>query len=114
MFLWMLPMCALVPIVAVAGYAAEPVSLPVMLFENHGQAPADVRFVLQYQHLRALYRHDAVVFHDGVRSITMRFRSQSPSTQLFALEPVPGLANFLQGRDPAAWIRDVRLYSWLA
>src|SRR5260370_27516566 len=114
MFLWMLPMCALVPIVAVAGYAAEPVSLPVMLFENHGEAPADVRFVLQYEHLRAHYRNDAVLFRDGATLITMRFRGQSPATRLTALEPVPGRANFLRGNDAAAWIGDMLLYSGLA
>src|SRR5258708_1318020 len=103
MFPRMLPVYTL--ILVATGNAAERESLPIMLFENHGQAPADVRFLLQYQRLRALYRNDAVRFRDGAKSFTMRFRGQNRSTRLTALEPIPGRVNFLRGNDPAAWIR---------
>src|SRR5258707_47714 len=106
------PACTL--FVVLTAHAAERASLPIVLFENHGQAPHDVRFVLQYQHLRALYRNDGVLFRDGATSIIVRFSGQSPSARITALDPIQGRANFLQGSDAAAWIRDVQLYSGLA
>src|ERR1039457_3474499 len=101
-------------VVALTGYAAERELLPIMLFENSGQAPADVRFVLQYQHLKAYYRNDSVLFRDGAASITMRFRGESPSVRLTALEPIAGRVNFLRGNNSDQWIRDLKLYSGLA
>src|SRR5579859_8130731 len=93
------------------GCLAKGASLPVMLFENRGQAPADVRYILQYQEIRACFRDHSIVVRDGPTSITIKFNGGSSSSRVRSLAQLPGHLNFLQGPDATKWIRGAQLYS---
>jgi len=98
------------------GVAAERPERPVfpaVLFENHGQAAPEVRFILKGTPLNTYYRNDEILFHSGGAPIRLRFGGANASVQVAALDRLDGQLNFITGKDPARWARNLPVYSGL-
>lgn len=83
--------------------------IPLAFEPNRGQAPADVRYLARVGGGRLLVR-------DG--SLALRLRGEEFGVSLVGARPsapnaekrAPGRVNYLVGRDPAQWRREVPLY----
>ncbi|HEY2942712.1 MAG TPA: SBBP repeat-containing protein [Vicinamibacteria bacterium] len=92
------------------------VQAPLGFEENSGQAPGDASHVARGQgYTLLLTPRQAIVLLGGTRpaggtdTVKMTFVGARPGRPE-SLEPLPGRANHLIGRDPSRWRTDVPLY----
>lgn len=100
-----------------SGVAASgaPVSQPHMPFtfvENHGQADPGVRYVGAGTTMKAWFLDTAVVFQQSTLVIRMSF-DDAGAAQIAAESPMGAKANYLIGKNPAGWLRDLPLFAEL-
>ena len=93
-----------------AAKAAAVRDLPVFFIANHGQAPAEVRFMAKDSGLTAWFLGREVLLRAQDEWVHLRFEGASPLARLEGADPLPGRANFLTGRA-RQWHRDVPLFA---
>src|ERR1700722_11540565 len=80
------------------------IKLPLAFEANHGQAPAQVRFLAHGAGYTALLSSNAVeVRSASAGGFQMRFIGASREARLDALDALPGKTNYIVGRDARNW-----------
>ena len=93
-----------------AAKAAAVQGLPVFFIANHGQAPAEVRFMAKGSGLTAWFLGREILLRAQGEWVHLWFEGASSSSRLEGVDPLPGRASFLTG--PAGkWHRDVPLFA---
>ena len=89
--------------------AAASTSAPLFFLPNHGQTSGHVRFMVKGSGLTAFFANSEVVLRtrDGV--IRMQFPTAGGPSEIEALEPVPGVVNFLKGAQQE-WRLGIPMY----
>ena len=99
-----------------AGVAARYGALPLAFEANAGQANAAVRFVahgggfalaLAPDAFTLAVRGRATAGHGSGAAIRFAFAGANPAPTIAAEQPLPGVANYLIGNDPAQWHTNV-------
>ncbi|HUI80835.1 MAG TPA: SBBP repeat-containing protein [Bryobacteraceae bacterium] len=88
-------------ITVMAARAAAPGTdkLPMFFVGNHGQAPAEVRFMAKASWLNAYFLRSEVLFAPASGPVRLRFEGANPSVEPRAERPLSGRANFLMGSE---------------
>lgn len=94
---------------AVAG-AAEG-ALPLRFEANHGQHSPEVKFLVRGSGGSLLFTPAGMVVAQGAGSFRMRLAGGTPSPAIRGEGPPQGRSNYLLGRDPARWRRDIPNYA---
>lgn len=92
--------------------ATQP-QFPAFFAENHGQAPAGVKFVMRRPTGTALFSPTGVTFALPGTSLEIRFLDSASQPNLEGRKRLKGVANFFEGRDPDKWQGNVPLYQKL-
>jgi hypothetical protein len=98
-------------IAACAGLAANPAgdAVPLVFLANRGQAPEAVRFMAKGSGLTAFFSSGEALFRIEDTFVRVQFLGARPAVEIEGLEPQPGQANFLIGRQEE-WRLGVPLY----
>jgi hypothetical protein len=106
---------ALLGVVALSGgpAAARQPQLPAFFAENHGQAPAGVRFVMRRPTGTAFFSDGGVTIALAGRSLGIRFVGCSPRSVIEGRDKLRAAGNFFEGSDPGKWRSDVPLFGKL-
>jgi len=83
--------------------------LPLFFIPNHGQSSLEIRYMIDTPAFTAGFTQHGVIFKSGERQIQLRYGGASPAT-VFGEDALPGRANFLIGKDPSSWCRDLPLF----
>ncbi len=94
--------------------AGEAPALRAMLFENQGQAPPEIKYILDNQRLQAYFFNDRIMLDSAGIKLSLTFPGSNASAPIVALAPEPGRINFLTGSDPSGWAKGVPLLSGVA
>jgi hypothetical protein len=97
-------------------------NLPLRFVANAGQTDPVVRFTVKGAGHTLFFTQEEVVFSavqevedETVRSVVrLRFLGASPHPTVEGLAPMPGVANFFLGNDPAKWRVNVPTYGAVA
>ncbi len=77
--------------------------LPIVFIPNVGQFEARVRYVVETPGVRAAFLPDGVSYQAGGAELLVNFAGSSDEARLEGDGRLQGQANFIFGRDPAAW-----------
>src|SRR5678815_1322010 len=79
--------------------AASPggTSVPLFFVANHGQAPADIRYMAQGPNVTAYFSQREILFRLGDEAIRMQLPDSNRNARVEGIRPLPGVANFLKG-----------------
>lgn len=113
---------ALAMVLPAAGRASVPSRRPLSFIANAGQTDSRVLFHVQGAGHTIFFTPDEVVFSTiqegeerALRSaVALRFSGANRTPRIEPLEPLPGIANFFLGRDPAGWRTRVPTYAAVA
>ena len=83
-------------------------AVPLFFIENHGQAPAAVRFMVKGSGITAYFSPSEVLYRAGGKAVRIEFPGANYSIPEGVGE-LPGRANFLRGK-PEEWVTGVALY----
>jgi hypothetical protein len=99
---------ALLALLALAPAARAGVSIPLVLEENRGQLPADVRFAGRSGGARLAVGADAVAVCGGEGAcLRLTFPGGEPARSVAGEARLPGLTHYFRGADPSGWIAGV-------
>jgi uncharacterized protein (TIGR03437 family) len=79
------------------------VKLPLAFEENRGQAAADAQFLARTSRFSVSLLEGTVDLQSRAGRFHMRFAGNRRSVRPEALDPLPGTANYLVGRNPRDW-----------
>src|ERR1700688_5028973 len=102
-------------VIALSGASAlatQP-QFPAFFAENHGQAPASVRFIMRRPNGTAFFSSGGVTIALPETSLGIRFLNSAPQPVLEGQEKLSAVANFFEGSDPGKWRGNVALYQKL-
>ena len=91
--------------------------LPLSFEENRGQAPARYRYLCRRPEYSLLVAHDAAELrlrgsqNAPAADITMRVKGARDGTRVSGTDRLPGVVNYLIGRDRAAWKTGIPTFS---
>lgn len=105
----------LIAFICVSG-AAAPAALyrqpriPFIFVENRGQTNPGVRYIGEGAELKAWFLDNGVVLRNA--SVVARISFEGAGgTQISSESPMAAKANYLIGRNPAGWLRDLPMYA---
>lgn len=93
--------------------AASTLAAPLAFEPNRGQFPPEVRFAVRQGDHTVLFTPSQLIFRARGTEARLRFPGSNGLGSLEPAGPVSGRANYLRGRDPRRWVRDLPLYSRL-
>ncbi|HUS05072.1 MAG TPA: hypothetical protein VMZ52_02160, partial [Bryobacteraceae bacterium] len=77
--------------------------VPVVFEPNRGQIDGSVRFVGRGRNHTLFLREKEVVMSVASGAVHMRLVGANPNARAEGMEPLPGVSNYLLGKDPARW-----------
>jgi len=110
---------AAVPVkLAAQNVKTELSALPLTFERNQGQAPDRYRFLSRRNSMETFFLADGMdIVVSGRKSrasgVYIRWAGADPAASLTGEELLPGRSNYLQGSDPARWVRDVPQFGGL-
>jgi hypothetical protein len=86
-------------------------NLPIGFEENRGQAAPEVKFLARNGAGAILLTSESAVLWLPDAAVEMRWTGARPAANVEALDPLPGVTNYLRGSDPARWRTGIRSFA---